>query len=262
MVRRFVLVLVTLAAAACGRERDIKDVPVGTEVQVTRNDGALVEGRLTEKAPDVVKVDTGPIVRSVPTGEIAEVRPTTGPIPDVPPKATFREIHVAAGTELSVRLLSAVSSESSHAEDPVRAELAAPLIVDRVPVAPEGAAVRGVVSHATPAGRVKGRASVGIRLTALQTEGRTYVLDARVSRTAPATKAKDAKTIGIPAAGGAVVGAIVGGKKGAAVGAAIGGGGGAAVVMSTPGKPVVLERGSVLPVHLEQAIEMRVDLRD
>jgi len=81
-----------------------------------------------------------------------------------------------------------------------------------------------------------------------------------VSHTAPSSKTKDAKTIGIPAAGGAVVGAIVGGKKGAAVGAAIGGGGGAAVVMSTPGKPAVFERGRVLHVELGQAMEMRVAL--
>ena len=41
---------------------------------------------------------------------------------------------------------------------------------------------------------------------------------------APATKKKDALTIGLPAAGGAVVGALVDGKKGAGIGAAVGGG--------------------------------------
>jgi len=223
MTHRIVVILLTLAASACGRDSDIKKVPVGSEVQVTRNDGALVEGRLTEKTPSVVKVDTGPVVRTVPTGEIAEVRRSTEPIPEVPPKATFREIHVPAGTGLAVRLLSTISSESSHAEDPVLAELAEPLMVDHLQVAPEGSDVRGVVSHVTPAGRVKGRASLGLSFTALEANGRTYPLDARVTHTAPSSKTKDAKTIGIPAAGGAVVGAIVGGKKGAAVGAAISG---------------------------------------
>ena len=55
---------------------------------------------------------------------------------------------------------------------------------------------------------------------------------------APATKKKDALTIGIPAAGGAVIGALVDGKKGAAIGSAAGGGAGTAVVLSTRGKDV------------------------
>ena len=56
------------------------------------------------------------------------------------------------------------------------------------------------------------------------------------------TKKKDALTIGLPAAGGAVVGALVDGKKGAGIGAAVGGGAGTAVVLSTRGKDVRMAR--------------------
>ena len=65
---------------------------------------------------------------------------------------------------------------------------------------------------------------------------------ATVGRTAPATKKEDAIKIGAPAAGGAIIGAIVGGKKGAAIGTAAGGGAGTAVVLSTRGKEVQLPK--------------------
>jgi hypothetical protein len=67
---------------------------------------------------------------------------------------------------------------------------------------------------------------------------------------APGTKKKDAATIGLPAAGGALVGGLIDGKKGALIGAAAGGGAGTAVVLSTRGKEVRLGRGAVLAVPL------------
>ncbi|MEO8484084.1 MAG: hypothetical protein ABI634_17870 [Acidobacteriota bacterium] len=257
----FLLVLSLAATVGCARKGDIDKVPVGSEVQVTRQDGGLVEGKLTEKNADAVKVDTGDFLRTVPVDKIADVRLTSASVPEVPPRATFREVHVPSGTALSVRLLSSLSSESSHVEDSVEGELTRPVLVDGVEVIPAGSTVRGVVTQATPSGRVKGKASLGLRFTTLEADHRNYPLDADVSRTAPATKRDDAAKIGIPAAGGAIIGAIIGGKQGAAIGAAAGGGGGTVVVLSTPGKPVTLARGHVLSVQLDQPVDVRVDLK-
>jgi hypothetical protein len=253
--------LTFLTAMGCAKQPTIDQVPVGSQVQVTRQDGGLVEGTLTEKGGKIVKVDTGPVVRSIPVDTIADVRLTSTSIPDLPPKASFREVHVPAGSSLSLRLLSTVSSESSHAEEAVSAELTKPLLVDGVQVAPTGSVVHGLVTHAAPAAKVKGRASLSLHFTSLVADTVTYPLDIRISRTAAATKTKDAETIGIPAAGGAVIGAILGGKKGAAIGAAAGGGGGTAVVLSTAGEPVVLERGRVIEADLNQPLEIRVAVR-
>lgn len=247
-------------AGGCSRKPSIDEVPVGTEVQVTREDGGLVEGKLTEKNAGAVKVDTGDTVRSVPVDQIAEVQLASASVPEVPAKATFREVHVPSGTTLSVRLLSPLSSESSHPEDAVQAELANPVVIDGVQVIPAGSTVRGIVTNAAPAGRVRGRASLALRFTTLVVDGSDYPLDGGVSRTAPATRQRDAATIAIPAAGGAVIGALVGGRKGAAIGAAAGGGGGTAVVLSTPGTPVTLARGHVLHAHLTRPIDVRVPL--
>ena len=73
---------------------------------------------------------------------------------------------------------------------------------------------------------------------------------------APATKKKDALSIGLPAAGGAVIGAIVGGKKGAGIGALTGGGAGTAVVLSTRGRDVRVGRGAVLAIRLAEPLRV------
>jgi hypothetical protein len=79
-----------------------------------------------------------------------------------------------------------------------------------------------------------------------------------IGRTAPATKKDDALKIGVPAAGGAIVGGLVGGGKGAAIGTAAGGGAGTAVVLSTRGKEVRLGRGATVLVRLVQPLTVRV----
>src|SRR4030095_13324298 len=89
----------------------------------------------------------------------------------------------------------------------------------------------------------------------------TYDIASRVAEMAPATKKSDAEKIGIPAAGGAVIGGLIGGKKGAAVGAVVGGGAGTATVLTTPGKEVVLDKGSVLSIRLESPVDVRVPIR-
>ncbi len=76
---------------------------------------------------------------------------------------------------------------------------------------------------------------------------------------APATKKKDALTIGLPAAGGAAIGALVDGKKGAGIGAAVGGGAGTAAVLTTRGKDVRIGRGATLNVRLTSPLTIRID---
>lgn len=255
--------LVALAlSTACRQEPNIDKVPVGSDIQLTRQDGALVEGTLKERDAVAVKVDTGRTTREVPRTEIADVRVKDAANPEsVPPKATFREITVPDGTNLSIRLDTAVSSESSSIESPVRGEITQAVIVDGVPVIPAGSAVSGTVTHAEPSGKVKGLASLGLEFNTLTIGNDTHRINARFSRTAASTKKADAQKIGIPAAGGAIIGAIIGGKKGAAIGATAGGGAGTAVVLATPGKEVVLPAGTVLSLDAGRPVLVRIPLR-
>ena len=126
----------------------------------------------------------------------------------------------------------------------------------------EGSRVSAASSPTRPASaKVKGRAHVAVRFDSVTPRGddeRYDIQTAAVGRTAPATKKEDAMKIGAPAAGGAIIGAIVGGKKGAAIGTAVGGGAGTAVVLSTRGKEVSLPKGAALTLKLTEPVTIRI----
>jgi|KBSSwiStaDraftv2_1062776.scaffolds.fasta_scaffold200965_2 hypothetical protein len=173
----------------------------------------------------------------------------------------YRTVTVPAGTIIPLVLDSYVASDTSRVEGPVRAHVRQPIVVNGIVAVPVGSALAGQVTHAERGGRVSGRANVAFRFDSLspaRTNDDVAIRTSVVSRTARSTKSRDVKTIAIPAAGGAVVGAIVGGKKGAAIGAAAGGGGGTAVAMATRGPEVRLGRGYTATVRLLSPITIRV----
>jgi hypothetical protein len=176
------------------------------------------------------------------------------------PGSTMKEITVPAGTRLPVVLDTAVASNTSRVEQPVSGHLSRDLLVNGVVVAPAGSTILGYVTSARRSGKVKGRAYIGIRFTELLPKGsgeRYRIQTAAIGRLAPATKEADAVKIAAPAAGGAIVGGLIGGGKGALVGTAVGGGAGTAVVLSTRGKEVGIARGSALGVRLVSPVTVK-----
>jgi hypothetical protein len=247
---------------ACSRPANVDKVPVGTEVQVTRSDGALVEGTLAARDATTVTVNDGHRPRTVPRDEIRLINVVDMNKPaEVPAAARFREVRIPATTPMQLRLETSLSSVSNSVEDPVIAELVEPITIDGVEVVPVGTRLRGVVTQAVPSGKVKGRASLAFRFPSISARGETHAIDARFARTAPSTKTKDAEKIGIPAAAGGAIGALLGGGKGAAAGAAIGGGAGTALVLTTPGKNIELPSGTMLSLAIGEAIDVRVPVR-
>jgi len=185
---------------------------------------------------------------------------TKRPIATTGAAVVAREVTIPAGTPLSIILETPVNSETSRVEERVNAHLAHAVVVNGVTVVPEGSSVGGVVTDAKRSGKVKGRAHVAVRFDSLTPSGsgeRYTIHTSSVGRTAPGTKKKDALEIGAPAAGGAIIGAIVGGKKGALIGGAVGGGAGTAVVLSTRGKEVNLAKGAALTLRLAQPVTIR-----
>jgi hypothetical protein len=172
-----------------------------------------------------------------------------------------RRVTIPAGTVLRLRVDRGFGSDISRLEDPVSATLARAVVINGRTILPTGSAAAGYVSEVVRPGKVKGRGRVAVRFTRIdpgpgvepyRMETRSWVA------IAPATKKKDALTIGLPAAGGAVVGALVGGKKGAGIGAAAGGGAGTAVVLTTRGKDVRIGRGAVLSVRLTSPLTVNL----
>jgi hypothetical protein len=258
-------IVLMVAGAACHRQPDVEKVPVGTEVDVTKQDGGVVHGTLKERDDKAVKLEVeGAAERTVLRNQIADVRIVDRNTPEkreLPPSAKYREMTLVEGTRLGVRHNDSVSSETSRVEDRIEATVIQPVVVHEIEVVPAGSVVKGEVASVAPAGKVKGRASLALRFRTLEIDGESYPISSSVAEMAPATKGEDAKKVGIPAAGGAVIGGLIGGKKGAAVGAVVGGGAGAATVLATPGKEVVLAKGSVLSIRLESPVDVRVPIK-
>ncbi len=266
MMKKVLSLTIALAVVSfgCAREPDVENVAVGSDVQLTRQDGGVVEGKLTARDEKTVKVAAGKVTKTVPKDQIAAVQVVPaegGKAPELPPMAKFREFTVASGTSLALELESSVSTQTARVEDPVDARLTEAVRVDGTEVLPAGSRLRGTVSAVQAAGKVKGVASLAVRFTRLTIGDDHYTIAADFSLQAPATKGEDAKKVGIGAAGGAILGAIIGGKKGAAVGAAVGGGAGAAHVMLTPGKDIELARGTNISVALDRSVDVKVPIR-
>jgi len=258
----YVFTAVAIAGAvACTAKADVEKVPVGSDVQLTRQDGGVVQGKLAEKDANTVKVVSGSsrTPKVVPRSEIADVKVVDAAKPaELPPIAKFREYSVPEGTPLRLTIQSAVSSDTSRVEDAVEAKLADAVTVDGTTVLPAGSAVRGNVSAAQAAGKVSGVASLGLHFTTLTAYNERIPISARWSAEGQSTKKEDAKKIGIGAGAGAIIGGIIGGKKGAAIGA---GGAGLYAFNRRAARShftVALASGSEITVKLANGIDVRV----
>jgi len=168
------------------------------------------------------------------------------PLSQKPPAVT-----IAAGTPIKIRTGTTLSTKTTQSGDSFTGTLTEPIMVEGQVVAPRGSQVEGRVVNSDSGGRVKGVASISIRLTQLRVGDRSVEIQTRtIARQAHATKRKDSAKIGIGAGIGAAIGAIAGGGEGAAIGAASGGAAGTGLVLATHGDPAVIGAESVLTFKL------------
>jgi hypothetical protein len=186
-------------------------------------------------------------------GEAADpaAKSPAAPLPEAPP------VTLAAGTPITIRTTTVLSTDSHQGGERFVGHLEEPLLVGERLVAPKGAQVEGVVVDAAKGGRVKGRAEIAVRLTKLETAaGPAQISTNTVSRQAPTTKRDDAVKVGIGSGVGAAIGAIAGGGKGAAIGAASGAGAGTGYVLATRGAAAVIPAEAVLHFKLTAPVAL------
>jgi hypothetical protein len=161
-------------------------------------------------------------------------------------------VTIPAGTSLSVTVLSNLASNKSKVEDPVKASLAKPVVINGMTAVPAEAQILGTVTGASESGRVKGRAAVEFRFDRLVVNGETYrIQTASVKREAAANRKDDVKKGTVGAGAGAIVGGALGGGSGAAIGAVAGGAG---TVMATKGDEVEIPAGTAVQVLLQDPL--------
>ena len=149
---------------------------------------------------------------------------------------------------LKVRTTQAMSTETSKAGDRFVATLAEPVYEGNKMVARKGAQAEGLVVDSDKGGRVKGVASLTVKLVRFQTTSGKYaeITSEPLVVDANATKGEDATKIALTTGIGAGIGALAGGGKGAAIGAATGAAAGTGVVLATRGDPAIIPSESVL----------------
>ena len=204
----------------------------------------------TENADQSAKNATGAAGSSSKMASSAEKPVTLAPRPT---SAT-----VPAGTTLSVRLVEGLDTGTTPEGASFEATLASPLMAEGAEVAPVGSTVTGKVTNVVSSGRLSRPAELSLTLTSLTPAGggRVHIATNTWSMKGQSHKKRNIEMMGGGAVGGALIGALAGGKKGAAIGTLVGGGGGTAVAAGTGKKEIRLSSETRLSFRLSEAITL------
>ena len=157
-----------------------------------------------------------------------------------------------------VTLVTPLQSKTSKVEDQVKATLTKPIVVSGTTVVPAGAELFGTVTEVKQSGRVKGKASITMRLNRLRVRGESHrIQTAQIVIDAESSTKSDVKKGAVGAGAGAIVGGIAGGGGGAAIGGIVGGAG---TVLATKGKEIELPAGTMLSTRFLEPVKVLVPI--
>jgi TolA-binding protein len=166
-------------------------------------------------------------------------------------------VEIPAGTELDVRLQTALNSGTAQVEDRFEGTTMADLNLDGRVTVPAGTGLRGVVTGVEPATRTNRTAKMTVSFDQMTVNGRDYPIRGTVTQAIEGEGLKgDVGKAGAGAAVGGIIGAVLGGVKGAVLGAVIGGGG---TIAATEGKEVELPQGTVLRVRIDSPVQVQTN---
>ena len=178
--------------------------------------------------------------------------------------ATAQTSSVPAGTALMVRLDTTLATFSNKAGDPFQGKLTQAVMLDGKTLLPAGATVEGRVTKVSEPRRISGKPSIGILPEAvILPTGERYFLDATLIDTnLPGTDVSsegqfkgsghdrhDTLETGAGAAGGMLIGGLIGGGPGILIGGAVGAG-------STTVHWLAKHRSATLPAGTELTLEL------
>ena len=171
---------------------------------------------------------------------------------------------VPAGTALMVRLDTTLATFSNRVGDPFQGRIMQPIVLNGKTVIPVGATVEGRVTKVTEPRRIQGKPTIGILPEAvILPTGERYYLDATLTDTnIPGTDVssegqykgqghdkRDKLEVGGGAAGGMLVGGLIGGGPGVLIGGAVG-------ATSTTVHGLVKHRSATMPAGTQLTLEL------
>jgi hypothetical protein len=207
---------------------------------VTAKDGGIIFGQVESGSAKEIRVKVDGDIRVIPIDGIQSIQfdPTAAPAAPAAPTApaVSRGMTLPAGTEIAIRTVDRIASNTASLSRDYTASLDDPLIVDGVQLAQAGANAFLRVVEAKSSG-LGHRASLSITLIAVVINGeRVTVETGKVDSQAGSPAKRTVAGGAIGAGAGAGIGAAAGGAAGAAVGAGVGAVGGA-IAGKLKGKP-------------------------
>ena len=169
-------------------------------------------------------------------------------------------LNIPAGTELRIRLGSAVSTKTGRVGDKFKATVVSPSTY-------ESATVEGHIASLNKSGKISGTTEVGLSFDSVTfPDGRSARIDGELvkvyesesvkkvdeeGRIETASRTRDTQVRGgIGAAAGAILGGIVGGGKGALIGVLVGGAAGVGTVYVDGNKDLILDAGTEMVIRI------------
>jgi hypothetical protein len=219
------------------------------------------------KQPVAIKQKSAPVVRQPapaepPAPQVADAAPPPPPRPEPPPPPpppAFRNITLAPGTTLPIRITQTLDSATTQQGETFTATIAADIVSDGLVVIRTGTPVTGRVVAVQEAAHYKGSSLLTVELTSIKRHGENITVNTEpYSVQGKGRGANTAAKVGGGAAVGAILGGIIGGGKGAAIGAATGGGVGAGANTITRGQQVQITSETLIRFNLTNTLSLRV----
>jgi hypothetical protein len=251
---------------------------------ITLKSGRVINGTYLGGTARQVRLDAGDRIETLDVSDIAKIEFSSAPDPAPQPSAEVRpvlrhenvmrpdpspapaparrpaargSVELPAGTNIVVRLIDGVDSETASPGQTFSASLDEPVLIGGDTVIPRGADATLKLVDAKESGKLTGRAELTLDLQSVRVNGQMVDINTQtVSRESDSRGARTAKVAGGTAAVGAIIGAIAGGGKGAAIGAAAGGAAGAGAEIITKGQRVKIPSETRLTFVLDTPVRI------
>jgi hypothetical protein len=224
----WLLATVTLLALAV--------VPSMADTIVLR-DGKSLQGTFVGGSPRQVEfiVSNGETLK-VPVGNVKSVMFSAPVVAEAPPPARpagRAPVMIPAGTSFRVRTIDLIDVDATKAGAKFQGSVDDPIMLGGDVIVPRGADVVLVASKVQQGGKMKGSDLIELKVNSISVQGRAYPVVTSVAQTKTGGEGKKTtRKIAGGAGLGAVIGGIAGGGTGAAIGALAGGAAGTAVAAS------------------------------
>lgn len=183
--------------------------------------------------------------------------PATASVPaPAPPKPAVQMLDVPAGTVLTLAMDAGVNSKKNFVGDKFTATVLEPITVAGMEAIPAGSKIEGKVTEAVPAKQGAGKGKLSLSFDELSLpSGQRMPISGTFQEVSESKKKRNAAVIGGSAAGGALLGRILGkDTKTTVLGTIVGAGIGTAVVMGQEGEQARLPADTPFEIKLEAAV--------